>query len=670
MSRRSGALVLGNEILSAMPAGIPPAQTARAEAVQRQIHETNMRRLTERYYEWSARTSVNTDAQASMSTLLSLPIILVITRNVGGFANVVAIITCLTLALVSHLYIIRSHGQQYIAYREQIVCSVRVLAVMSCVMMWASSGWDLSRQQLVCSRLLFGAFCSLGWQLRAYFSFVLQTLLLILIRFLMYTVKRRDPDVRCSPLAICELTDPSRLPSGVPTHFTLADHDTKQPDTLGFSYSHRGFFFDLTFIVLIPWVLVRIKQRHSRSMFQDEENRRDDRRSGTESRRRGRRGQDDVAGGRVWSDTTQSRVWHLTRRFAPLMEFRDEELERRFDWWHRNVMTRVDLLRAMVSMFTGLMWSRRLSVFFGLSSWVIGASYIFTQLVQFLFITHNHSFYVRHRSVFVLTQKMLICVVEWILTLLFAMSNRNILLEYYRVRPELAPRGVVEALQAWNQTQPIGMKDYTDIASVAAKSGQPPPVNTLPTKLVLAAYAFQCLGSHVTLRLHMAFLSFLWVGDRLFRLIESGIPMEEVLFGYGASFSSSIDSPDQIRTRGTISIGNIFATVAMTIVVELGMRRVFIKGVNFATRQREFMQSRLLRLTGMTMDVPPRPLSQAEEERLAEALRYGRDDRGDDRDAPAVDNAGAATGRDGAGTFVESLAGSGGRTRRRRSQRG
>ena len=153
------------------------------------------------------------------------------------------------------------------------------------------------------------------------------------------------------------------------------------------------------------------------------------------------------------------------------MEFRDEELERRFDWWHRNVMTRVDLLRTMVSMFTGLMWSRRLSVFFGLSSWVIGASYIFTQLVQFLFITHNHSFYVRHLSVFVLTQKMLICVVEWILTLLFAMSNRNILLEYYRVRPELAPRGVVEALQAWNQTQPIGMKDYTDIASVAASQG-------------------------------------------------------------------------------------------------------------------------------------------------------------------------------------------------------
>ena len=89
------------------------------------------------------------------------------------------------------------------------------------------------------------------------------------------------------PLAICELTDPSRLPSGVHTHFTLADHDTTAADTLGFSYSHRGFFFDLTFIVLIPWVLVRIKQRHSRSMFQYEENRRDDRRSGTESGRRG-----------------------------------------------------------------------------------------------------------------------------------------------------------------------------------------------------------------------------------------------------------------------------------------------------------------------------------------------------------------------------------------------
>ena len=534
-----------------MPAGIPPAQTARAEAVQRQIHETNMRRLTERYYEWSARTSVNTDAQASMSTLLTLPIILVITRNVGGFANVVAIITCLTLALVSHLYIIRSHGQQYIAYREQIVCSVRVLAVMSCVMMWASSGWDLSRQQLVGSRLRFVAFCSLGWQLRAYFSFVLQTLLLILMRFLMYTVKRRDPDVRCSPLAICELTDPSRLPSGVHTHFTLADHDTKQPDTLGFSYSHRGFFFDLTFIVLIPWVLVRIKQRHSRSMFQYEENRRDDRRSGTESGRRGRRGQDDVAGGRVWSDTTQSRVWRLTRRFAPLMEFRDEELERRFDWWHRNVMTRVDLLRAMVSMFTGLMWSRRLSVFFGLSSWVIGASYIFTQLVQFLFITHNHSFYVRHRSVFVLTQKMLIYVMEWILTLLFAMSNRNILLEYYRVRPELAPRGVVEALQAWNQTQPIGMKDYTDIASVAAKSGQPPPVNTLPTKLVfrervpvprLARHASPPYGVPFLLVGRGQTLSFDRIRDahgrgavRLWRLVLS-----------------SIDSPNQIRRRNNI----------------------------------------------------------------------------------------------------------------------
>ena len=40
------------------------------------------------------------------------------------------------------------------------------------------------------------------------------------------------------------------------------------------------------------------------------------------------------------------------------------------------------------------------------------------------------------------------------------------------------------------------------------------------------------------------------------------------------------------------------------------------------------MQSRLLRLTGMTMDVPPRPLSQAEEERLAEALRYGETTEG------------------------------------------
>ena len=68
------------------------------------------------------------------------------------------------------------------------------------------------------------------------------------------------------------------------------------------------------------------------------------------------------------------------------MEFGDEELERRFDWWHRNVMTRVDLLRTMVSMFTGLMWSGDSPVF-----WLVlvglGASYIFTQLVQFLFIT-------------------------------------------------------------------------------------------------------------------------------------------------------------------------------------------------------------------------------------------------------------------------------------------
>ena len=255
-----------------------------------------------------------------------------------------------------------------------------------------------------------------------------------------------------------------------------------------------------------------------------------------------------------------------------------------------------------------------------MSSWVIGASYIFTQLVQFLFITHNHSFYVRHRSVFVLTQKMLICVVEWILTLLFAMSNRNILLEYYRVRPELAPRGVVEALQAWNQTQPIGMKDYTDIASVAAKSGQPPPVNTLPTKLVLAASAVPVPRLAVTLRLHMAFLSFLWVGDRLFRLIESGMPMEEVLFGYGASFSSSIDSPNQIRTRGTIFMGNIFATVATTHCRRAGHAQGLHQGREFRDEAEEFMQSRLLRLTGMTMDVPPRPLSQAEEERLAEAL--------------------------------------------------
>ena len=153
-----------------MPAGIPPAETARAEAVQRQIHEPNMRRLMERYREWSARTSINTDAQASMSTLFSLPIILVITRNVEGFSNVVAVLTCLSLALVWHLHAIRSNRQWYIAHREQIVCSVRLLAVLSCVVMWVSSGWYLTRQQLVCSRILFGAFCSLGWQLRAYLA--------------------------------------------------------------------------------------------------------------------------------------------------------------------------------------------------------------------------------------------------------------------------------------------------------------------------------------------------------------------------------------------------------------------------------------------------------------------------------------------------------------------
>lgn len=656
-----------------MPAGIPPAETARAEAVQRQIHETNMRRLMERYREWSARTSINTDAQASMSTLFSLPIILVITRNVEGFSNVVAVLTCLSLALVWHLHAIRSNRQWYIAHREQIVCSVRSLAVLSCVVMWVSSGWYLTRQQLVCSRLLFGAFCSLGWQLGEYFSFVLQTLLLTLMRFMMYTAKLRDEDVRCSPLAICVLTDPSRLPPGAPMHSTLADDDAKQPVTLGFSYSHRGFFFDLTFLVLIPLVLVRIKQKHSRAMFQYEENRRDDRRSGVEFRRRGVREQDDVAGGQVWSDATQSRVWRLTRRFAPLMEFGDEELERRFDWWHRNVMTRVDLLRTTLTIFTALLWVRKLARFpvvVNSSPRFVAASYIFAQLVQFWFITFRHSFYVRHRTVFALTQKMIIFAVNVVITLMLAMSNRIILLEYYRAQPKLAPRGLVEALQAWNPILPLRMKNFADIARVAAKSGQPPPVNTLPAGLVFVTHAFQCLGSHVTLRLQLAFLLFVCVvRERRFRFIKSGMPLDDALFAYRASFSSSIDSLDQL-TPQAMFLGYAFVSAAMTTIVELGMRRVFIKGVNLETRQRDFMQSRLLRLTGMTMDVPPRPLSQAEEERLAEALRYGGDGGGDDRDARVGDDAGAATGRDGGGTFVDSQAGGGARTRRRRSQRG
>ena len=156
VSRRSGALVLGNEILSAMPAGIPPAQTARAEAVQRQIHETNMREADGALLRME-RADIRQHGRASLCVHAAHPPYHPGHHEErGGFMNVVAIITCLTLALVSHLYIIRSHGQQYIAYREQIVCSVRVLAVMSCVMMCGRACWDLSRQQLVCSRLLFG----------------------------------------------------------------------------------------------------------------------------------------------------------------------------------------------------------------------------------------------------------------------------------------------------------------------------------------------------------------------------------------------------------------------------------------------------------------------------------------------------------------------------------
>ena len=196
------------------------------------------------------------------------------------------------------------------------------------------------------------------------------------------------------------------------------------------------------------------------------------------------------------------------------MEFGDEELERRFDCGTQ----RDDaggLLAHDVDDLHGAPVVRRLSVFLARPR---GSRRLVHLCPARAVLVHHprHSFYVHHRTVFALTQKMF-----------FTVNGDHPHAGHVEPHhPARRPRatqtgaeGMVEALQAWNPILPS--REELRIARVAAKSGQPPPVNTLPAGLVFGR-TFQCFGSHITLRVQWRSSS--CASERDLRFIKPGMP--------------------------------------------------------------------------------------------------------------------------------------------------
>ena len=273
-----------------------------------------------------------------------------------------------TATLVALAWVMRARRAWYEANRVSIVVTVRSLTLAFLLMGYVHSGaWDVSRPQLVISRLFWGVWGTVGWQVDNLLSLVVQLAFFVFLRMslaLKESALDEIEDWRCSPMGICSPS--AKLPAARRAELELeAD----------FSFSMRGFIFDFGFLVVMPALILLVKKRHSRLMFAVENQRAITSRGRVPSRQGGDRASMSVSstGSRMtssidgdfglFSQTTNAfkKFWKRTTVWVPLMEFPDPAMEARFEYWHRLQMFTIDSLKCGVSLISSSVFYARVN---------------------------------------------------------------------------------------------------------------------------------------------------------------------------------------------------------------------------------------------------------------------------------------------------------------------
>ena len=296
------------------------------------------------------------------------------------------------IVLVAHMWVMSARRVWYEAHREAVVVVVRLLMFKLPIAGYVLSGaWEVSRANVVVSRVFWGLLSTVGWHVDNLTSLVLQLTIFVMLRMglaLKVLVHDDNESWRCSPLGLCWPT--SRMPAARQAELSLER---------GFSFSTRGLIFDFFFVVVAPALILLVKARHSRLMFEVEVR-----------RARASRGGSGVSDARGASRTsgvyvghnfaTINLLWERTRAWAPLLEFRDQAKEARFERWHRSHMVTADIVKCFITMMSSLAFHRRVLAEYTTPPNTLPNTLIFfgSNLLQAFVAVSNRRMYVRHRT--------------------------------------------------------------------------------------------------------------------------------------------------------------------------------------------------------------------------------------------------------------------------------
>ena len=296
------------------------------------------------------------------------------------------------IVLVAHMWVMSARRVWYEAHREAVVVVVRLLMFKVPIAGYVFSGaWEVSRGNVVVSRLFWGLLSTVGWHVDYLTSLVLQLTIFVMLRMglaLKVLVHDDNESWRCSPLGLCWPT--SRMPAARQAELYMER---------GFSFSTRGLIFDFFFVVVAPALILLVKARHSRLMFEVEVH-----------RARASRGGSGVSDARGTSRTsgvyvghnfaTINLLWERTRAWAPLLEFRDRAKEARFERWHRSHMVTADIVKCFITMGSSLAFYRRVMAEYTSPPKMLPNTLIFFggNLLQAFVAVSNRRMYVQHRT--------------------------------------------------------------------------------------------------------------------------------------------------------------------------------------------------------------------------------------------------------------------------------
>ena len=358
---------------------------------------------------WERKELIATD-RVCTRTMLGLATLWVITvairvrlrfssdsRYLGDVESHIMALLGNCIVLAAHTWSMRRRVW-YEANREAVVVVVRFLLLAIPMEAYVRSGaWEVSKSNLVVARLVWGLLSTVGWQVNNLLNLVLQLTLFVLLRMglaLKVLTHDTNEEWRCSPLGTCSPS--SRLSAARQAELIGPSGDR------GFSFSMRGFTFDLFFVVVMPALILLVKMRHSRLMFDLETLRADPaarQGSGTSDIPRATR----IPGMDIGRNfATINLLWERIRAWVPLLEFRDGATEARFEKWHRSLMVNADVMKCCLTMVSTVVFHKRLLKEFRYPPddlLFVTLFYFASNLLQLCVIVSSRSLYVEYRTI-------------------------------------------------------------------------------------------------------------------------------------------------------------------------------------------------------------------------------------------------------------------------------